>query len=495
MQRSIFSQAEKPLLLTHIASYMHRCCGDYRVARKEGVHYLNWLKGKRITALILTSCLLFSVSACSNPVTNEGKQTQKSMVNTSKEVSETIQDPMANLLERAPKEPTNLEEFRNYPVGPLAGSDFKKEEEQLLAIVKKALPPMKEGAEEADVEAWWRALRYLFSEEYPDSSQIVTQMKIRNFGENGVVDPRYAFKNQVNIMIILDASGSMANKVDGKPMMDIAKQSIQDFVSDIPAGANVGLRVFGIDGDQQKDSKSTLLYEIQPMDTAKFNQVLKPLSSKGWTPIARTLEDAGKDLAAFPGESNTNLVYLVSDGMETCGGDPAAAAKALAASGIQAVVNVIGFNVDMDAQRQLKAIAEAGGGLYANAGNQEQLNEALNQAKDILAQWEAWKKGAKQDVLIQKNSQINESRVFEDAWYQANSREYRNLFYVVSRLKKDHYIPGSMSSYFSKKQAARTEFNNKMRREVVADIRSKIKQSFDETQLKIDEEFAKNAGE
>lgn len=452
-------------------------------------------KFKKTIALILTFCLLFSLSSCTKTATKNETPSPSTTDKSAQEVSEKVPDPMSNLLERAPQEPTNLEEFRNYPVGPLAGHDFKKEEATLLASVKKALPPIKEGSTEAELEAWWRAIRYLFSEEYPDSSQIVTQMKIRRFGEEGVTDSRYSFKDQVNIMIILDASGSMANKADGKPMMDIAKASIRDFVSDIPAGANVGLRVFGIEGDKPEDSKSTLLFEIQPMNTAAFNKAIDPLNPKGWTPIALTLEDAGKDLAAYPGEKNTNLVYLVSDGMETCGGDPVAAAKALTSSGVQAVVNVIGFNVDMDAQRQLKAVAEAGGGLYANAGNQDQLSKALNQAKDLLVQWEAWKKGATQDALIQRNQQINQSREFEHAWYQANSSEYRNLFYVISRLKKDQYIPSSAGSYFSRKQAARTDFNNKMRREVVADIRSKIEQNFDQTKIKIDEEFTKNTKE
>lgn len=444
-------------------------------------------------ALVLMCCLVFIVPACSKPATNtQSNQAPGSPAQEAGAASESIQDPMGNLLVRAPKEPTNLEEFLNYPVGPLAGHDFKKEEEQLIVKIKEALPPIQEGASEAELEAWWRALRYIFAEDYPDPNQVVEEMKIKNFGAQGVADSRYAYKDKVNILIILDASGSMADKVDGKPMIDIAKESIQDFVASIPEGANVGLRVFGVEGNTKEDSRSTLLYELQPMNKDKFNQALAPLSPKGWTPIARSLEDAAKDLAAYPGESSTNLVYLVSDGIETCGGDPVAAAKALVDSGVKAVVNVIGFNADMEAQRQLKAVAEAGGGLYTNAGNQAQLKEALNQAKDILAQWEAWKKGATQDVNIQKNRQINETRKFEHLWNEASSREYSNLFYCTSRLYKDKYVTSAANSYFAKKKAARIEFVRQMRQEVVAVIRSKIEQNFDASLIQIDDEFKKN---
>ncbi|MGE5417462.1 MAG: vWA domain-containing protein [Acidobacteriota bacterium] len=462
--------------------------------------FINNQKLKKIISVILTCCLLLIMPACSKTTTTTPKNdaaqtTQKTSDKIAENTSESIQDPFANLLERAPKEPTNLQEFMNYPVGPLAGRDVKKEEDALAAKVKEVLPPIKEGADEATLDAWWRAFLYLFAEPYPASDQVIADLKIKNFGAKGVTDSRMAFKDKVNILIILDASGSMANKVDGKPMMDIAKASIQDFVSDIPPGANVGLRVFGVEGEQKKNSKSTLLYAIQPMNKAKFNAALKPLSPKGWTPIALTLKDAEKDLAAFPGEGNTNLVYLVSDGIETCGGDPVAAAKSLVDSGAKAIVNVIGFKADMAAQRQLKEVAAAGGGLYANAGNQAQLKEALSSAKTILEQWEAWKKGAKQDVTIQKNRQIDQSLWFEHSWYQAESRESMNLFYVATRLYEDKYITSRAKTYFAKKRSARGALIKKVREETVGEIRGQIQQNFDKTLIKIDEEFKDNTGQ
>lgn len=55
-----------------------------------------------------------------------------------------------------------------------------------------------------------------------------------------------------------------------------------------------------------------------------------------------------------------NIIYVVSDGIETCDGDSAKEAKELHDSNIKAVVNIIGFDVDSAGQKQLLSVAEAG---------------------------------------------------------------------------------------------------------------------------------------
>ena len=57
-------------------------------------------------------------------------------------------------------------------------------------------------------------------------------------------------------------------------------------------------------------------------------------------------EQAAND---FPAGAKERVVVLVSDGKETCQGDPAVAAKALAAKGITA--HTVGFVVDSTARR------------------------------------------------------------------------------------------------------------------------------------------------
>src|SRR4030095_5008190 len=102
------------------------------------------------------------------------------------------------------------------------------------------------------------------------------------------------------------------------------------------------------------------------------------LQAQGYTPITHVLQLAATD---FP--SNTageRFIVLVSDGKETCEGDPCAAARALAASGGKLVIHTIGFGVDSAARLQLQCIASATGGTYFAAENAAQLTKVLGQA-------------------------------------------------------------------------------------------------------------------
>lgn len=416
-------------------------------------------------------------------------------------------DPLANLLETAPDIPTNLEEMLNYPTGPLAGNGKVKGEEPLMdnaemaKEVREILPEIDENADEEYLNKWWRAYRYLFAEDYPDPTQIMTQMSFEHFGNPGLDDERFHFKDQINILIILDVSGSMANTIDGKAMMNIAKDSINDFVSDIPEEANVGLRVYGHEGKPTGKTKeescqsSDLVYDIQPLDKQEFADVIKPFQPTGWTPIGLSLEEAEDDFADFPSEENTNLVYVVSDGAETCGGDPAAAAQELAESDIQSIVNVIGFNVDIDGQSHLREIAEAGGGLYADAGNEEQLQESFEQAKQIVKEWKEWKGGAQKDLYKQKSEHRTKTIFQENDWMHLNMDEDFVMRDVLWELRDEGFISKSNVEFFEEKRKEREKFYKDVQETTYQDLLDEIEENYEETMREIDEEYDENMDE
>ena len=118
----------------------------------------------------------------------------------------------------------------------------------------------------------------------------------------------------------------------------------------------------------------------------------------GWTPTELAIREAKKDLAEFDGENNTNIVYLVGDGISTCDDDPVAAAKALYDSKITPIINVIGFNVDNDGQRQLKEVAKAVEGTYQDVQDAATLQKELDQANKIAKQWADLKKRESQSL-------------------------------------------------------------------------------------------------
>jgi Mg-chelatase subunit ChlD len=173
------------------------------------------------------------------------------------------------------------------------------------------------------------------------------------------------------LLIILDHSSSMAETVEGEVKITVAKEVILDLLNDLGAGSKVGLRDFAGCGS------SHLLVPVQPLDVAAFGSTVMALTTYGATPIAYTLDQVSGDFLSTTG---TKLVLLVSDGMETCKGDPVKSAEALLAAGYDLRINVVGFDIGRDskARDQLMQIAQATGGAFLEASNREELRRALS---------------------------------------------------------------------------------------------------------------------
>ena len=85
---------------------------------------------------------------------------------------------------------------------------------------------------------------------------------------------------------------------------------------------------------------------------------------------------AGGDFPAAA-EDVVNAIILVTDGLETCDGDPCAAATALKEGDAQVTVYVVGLGLDEEELRITSCIAENSGGQIVGAQNAEELSEAL----------------------------------------------------------------------------------------------------------------------
>lgn len=198
-------------------------------------------------------------------------------------------------------------------------------------------------------------------------------------------------KQNINIELVLDASGSMQAPVSGERKIDIARRVLIDFVDTLPETANVGLRVYGHKGSNAEADRdescaaSELIFPFQELDTAGLTDAINSFDPRGWTPVAGSLDKAREDFSGRDPETNSNFVYLVSDGVETCGGDPVAAAEKLAADDVQAEVNIIGFDIDAEAADQLKRAAESGGGSFYDAADAAELQEAFENYN-----WSEW---------------------------------------------------------------------------------------------------------
>mgnify|MGYP001375886042 CR=1 FL=1 len=262
----------------------------------------------------------------------------------------------------------------------------------------------------------------------------------------GVNAPEGELPKQVNVEILLDASGSMAGRVSGGVKMDLAKKAIQNFVSKMPEGAQVALRVYGHKGsNQQKDKelscKSTeVVYPLGKYDKSSFQKSLDKFRPTGWTPLAAAIEEAKKDLSGKTGENVENIIYVVSDGIETCGGDPVKAAKELHQSEIQAIVNIIGFDVDNEGQRALKKVAEAGGGKYTTVSTGEDLRKHLEgEYNRLRREWRSWGVESSLDAMRHwgnKREKLGElTTLFSDKNREENNRMLDAKNYLQSQGK------------------------------------------------------------
>ena len=185
--------------------------------------------------------------------------------------------------------------------------------------------------------------------------------------------------NDRAVQIVVDASRSMWGRMDGEPKMSVAKNILQDVSYWFPQDLDLALRAYGSTSPSTDNncSDSTLLVPFGDQNREPIRQAIERLRPLGQTPIAFALNQAAGDFGTL--ESDRALV-LVTDGIESCGGNPVQAARDLREQGI--MVHLIGFglgNAGDEDTASLQAVANASGGRYVTAGSAEELKAALAQ--------------------------------------------------------------------------------------------------------------------
>ncbi|CAN5845749.1 hypothetical protein BH20CHL4_BH20CHL4_11710 [soil metagenome] len=191
---------------------------------------------------------------------------------------------------------------------------------------------------------------------------------------------------QVNVELILDSSGSMAEQTNtGESRIEAAKRVLNEVIGAIPEDRpeiNVGFRVFGHLGNNTESGRaescqsSDLTVPIEGVDKDALLEQVANYAPVGWTPIGLSLERAGQDFPAAS-EDVVNAIILVTDGLETCDRDPCAIATALSESDAAVTAYVVGLGLDAEELRITSCIAENTGGQIVGAQNAEELSAAL----------------------------------------------------------------------------------------------------------------------
>ena len=237
------------------------------------------------------------------------------------------------------------------------------------------------------------------------------------------------------IAVILDASGSMNAKLaGGETRMQAAQRAVKGVAQLVPGKAQLSLRLYGAQSPaSRKDCQDT--HVAVPFGAAEsvggaIGTAVDGARAQGYTPIAHSLEQAG---ASFPANAAQRVIVLVSDGKETCKGDPVVTARTLAGKGI--TIHAIGFVADSAAQMQLKAIASGSGGAYFDAPAGTELPETLKAALNACPQ---------KATVKQPGSKPGKLRTSEAGWLHSHpvvDSQTGKVVATLDSMKKEIPLP------------------------------------------------------
>ncbi|MDX2003226.1 MAG: VWA domain-containing protein [Chitinophagales bacterium] len=177
------------------------------------------------------------------------------------------------------------------------------------------------------------------------------------------------------ILFVLDGSGSMKDKWGEQTKFEIAKKLLARTVDSIQKAdptVEIGIRIFGHQNTRdEKNCKDTKL-EV-PFAKANKNEVeaaLGKVDPKGWTLIAYSIYQAAQDFPTQPDVKNA--LIIVTDGLETCGGDICAASKMLKEKRITLKPFIIGMGLKPEEEKAFNCV-----GAFINAGTEQGFKQAL----------------------------------------------------------------------------------------------------------------------
>lgn len=185
-----------------------------------------------------------------------------------------------------------------------------------------------------------------------------------------------ALPDKTRILFVLDGSGSMnAQWGDDQSRMDVAKDILTRLVDSLRINPKLelALRVYGHRYSRQSNNCNDSQLEV-PFGINNHNAIIneiKDLTPRGVTPITYSLLEAAHDFP--PGAGYRNILILITDGVESCGGDPCEASVALQKKGVFLRPFIIGLGV-------------AGGkvldcvGKFVDAENARSFNNILNKS-------------------------------------------------------------------------------------------------------------------
>lgn len=167
------------------------------------------------------------------------------------------------------------------------------------------------------------------------------------------------------VLFVFDASRSMINTHGPLTRMEGAKNLFYKFVDSLSKYKNIqfALRMYGhtVKYPPGNCNDSKLIVPFSKGNPTLIKQKVKEAKPTGITPIEHSLTEAAND---FPDNKAVNMIIIITDGIEECGGDPCKARQKLVEKGIVFKPFIIGIGLTPEQIKTFECV-----GNYYDYGN------------------------------------------------------------------------------------------------------------------------------
>jgi Ca-activated chloride channel family protein len=183
-------------------------------------------------------------------------------------------------------------------------------------------------------------------------------------------------KCQTDAMIVFDASGSMGTTDYALklPRIARAKNAMATVLPEVAPLRRLGLIVYG-EGAYNDCNSIELRMKPAANAASSLLDIIEDINPRGRTPLTRSVELAAESLDYH---NRPSTIVLLTDGEETCGGDPCKTAKRLKAQANGLTIHVIGYR-EQGGYFAARCMSEETGGEYTSVKTEEELTAALRQ--------------------------------------------------------------------------------------------------------------------
>ena len=186
------------------------------------------------------------------------------------------------------------------------------------------------------------------------------------------------------VLFILDASGSMWQKMDDKFKKDIAADVLLEALGKVGGEVEFGLIAYGHNEKGDCDDIE-VIFPISKYESDKVKSAIRNIEPKGKTPLARSAKMA---VELIKRDNLATTIILITDGLETCDGDLCRVVQDAKNDNIDFKMHVVGFGLSEDDRTTLKCAAEKGNGLYLDANSENELSFAIERSTEMTTEKE-----------------------------------------------------------------------------------------------------------